>query len=311
VGLPEAIGIGYETIESILQNSPFSLSLLFLILGVKLLITPLCLSCGFVGGIFAPALFLGAVLGSLYGQLLMMIAPSFVAVASPPAYALVGMAAVLAGTVRAPLTSVLLLFEMTRDYRIVLPLMAAVGLCTWLNAQMQLPRTQIFNWGMPLNDNTEDYAVLQQIKVSEVMSLNPPTVKQSLSLLQAAQVMTSGYHHSVMVVDENNSLVGILTNQDVKRILANPEFNDRLAEISVASACTSQVLHTYADESVVDALKRMAVRDLRQLPVVDRQLQKKVVGIVDKLVIASAYESALAKVAIAEQTNRLRTLVKI
>ncbi|MFN3926533.1 MAG: chloride channel protein [Pseudanabaenaceae cyanobacterium] len=304
--LPEVTGIGYETIEGILQNNPFSLKLLVFLLVMKLVLTPLCLSCGFVGGIFAPALFFGAVLGGIYGSLLDTFAPAIVPVAAPPAYALVGMAAVLAGTVRAPLTSVLLLFEMTRDYRIVLPLMSAVGLCAWLIAQMQLPKAQIFNWGMQLNDNTEDYAVLEQIKVADVMTLNPPTVRQSLSLLQAAQVLTSGYHHSVMVVDENGCLVGILTNQDIKRLLANPAFCDRLAEISVASACTSDVLHTYADESVVDALKRMAVRDLRQLPVVDRQFHKKVVGLVDKLVIATAYESALAKVAIADQTNRLR-----
>jgi predicted transcriptional regulator len=89
----------------------------------------------------------------------------------------------------------------------------------------------------------------------------------------------------------------------VKRILVNPQWSDRLEEIKVGEACTAEVLHTYADESVVDALKRMAVRDLRQLPVVDRHRQKRVVAIVDKVAIATAYESALTKSAIAEQIN--------
>jgi CBS domain-containing protein len=295
--LPEAIGIGYETIESLLQNSPFSVSLLALILGAKLLLTPLSLASGFVGGIFAPALFLGAVLGSLYGKLI----PHLLPTADPPAYALVGMAALLAGTVRAPLTAVLLLFEMTRDYRIVLPLMAAVGLCSWLTAQIQLPQSRVFNLGLQFNDSPENLEVLAQIRVADVMTLNPPTVQHTQSLLRATQIMTSGYHHSVVVVDQHNCLTGILTNQDVKRILANPQWSDRLEEIKVGEVCTPEVLHTYADESVVDALKRMAVRDLRQLPVVDRHLQKRVVAIVDKVAIATAYESALTKSAIAEQ----------
>jgi len=306
LGLPEAIGIGYETIESILQNSPFSLPFLLLILGTKIILTPISASCGFVGGIFAPALLLGAVLGSIYGHLLGDFVPANFPIAAPPAYALVGMAAVLAGTVRAPLTSVLLLFEMTRDYRIVLPLMAAVGLCAWLIAQMQLPTAQIFNWGIQLNDATEDISLLEEIKVSAVMTLNPPTVKHSMSLLQASQVMTSGYHHSVMVVDDNNNLVGILTNQDVKRILANPDQCYLLENISVGSVCTSEVLHTYADEPVVNALKRMAIRDLRQLPVVDRQSKTRIVGIVDKLMIATAYESALARSAIADHLKQIK-----
>jgi len=295
--LPEAIGIGYETIDAILQDSPFSVSLLALILGAKLLLTPLSLASGFVGGIFAPALFLGGVLGSLYGKLL----PQLIPIADAPAYALVGMAAVLAGTVRAPLTSVLLLFEMTRDYRIVLPLMASVGLCSWLIAQIQLPQGRVFNLGLQLNEIPENLEVLAQIRVADVMTLNPPTIQQSQSLLKAAQIMTSGYHHSIVVVDQQNCLAGILTNQDVKRILANPQWADRLDQIKVTEACTPEVLHTYADESVVDALKRMAVRDLRQLPVVERHLQKRVVALVDKLAIATAYESALTKAAIAEQ----------
>lgn len=306
LGLPEAIGIGYETIESILQNSPFSIPFLLLILGAKILLTPISASCGFVGGIFAPALFLGAVLGSIYGHLLAYFAPHNFPVAAPPAYALVGMAAVLAGTVRAPLTSVLLLFEMTRDYRIVLPLMASVGLCSWLTAQMQLPNAQIFNWGIQLNDATEDISLLEEIRVSAVMTLNPPTVKHSMSLLQASQVMTSGYHHSVMVVDDSNNLVGILTNQDVKRILANPDQCFLLENITAGSVCTSEVLHTYADESVVNALKRMAIRDLRQLPVVDRQSHNRIVGVVDKLMIATAYESALARSAITDHIKQIK-----
>jgi H+/Cl- antiporter ClcA len=106
--------------------------LLLTLLGVKLVMTAISLGSGLVGGIFAPAMFLGASLGSAYGKLLATVPGISSIMAAPPAYAMVGMAAVLASSAKAPLTSILLLFEITRDYRIVLPLMTAVGLSVWL-----------------------------------------------------------------------------------------------------------------------------------------------------------------------------------
>lgn len=134
---PQILGVGYETIQAMLQDVEFSLPLLFTLLAFKLVMTAISLGSGLVGGIFAPAMFLGASLGAIYGKVLAVVIPSgLVNIAAPPAYAMVGMAAVLAGSVRAPLTSILLLFELTRDYRIVLPLMAAVGLSVWLRERL-------------------------------------------------------------------------------------------------------------------------------------------------------------------------------
>jgi H+/Cl- antiporter ClcA len=130
--LPQILGVGYETVQAMLQDVKFSLPLLLLLLFVKLAMTAISLGSGLVGGIFAPAMFLGASLGSAYGLFLEMLPAMSDRVAGPPAYAMVGMAAVLAGSARAPLTAILLMFELTRDYRIVLPLMAAVGLSVWL-----------------------------------------------------------------------------------------------------------------------------------------------------------------------------------
>ncbi|MEG4320728.1 MULTISPECIES: chloride channel protein [unclassified Microcoleus] len=130
--LPQILGVGYETVQAMLQDVKFSLPLLLLLLFVKLAVTAISLGSGLVGGIFAPAMFLGASLGSAYGIFLEMLPALSDRVAGPAAYAMVGMAAVLAGSARAPLTAILLMFELTRDYRIVLPLMAAVGLSVWL-----------------------------------------------------------------------------------------------------------------------------------------------------------------------------------
>ena len=292
--LPEAMGIGYETVESILQDAPFSISLLVIMLATKLVLTAVSLGSGFVGGIFAPAIFLGAILGSAYGQALGLIFPTL-AIAAPPAYALVGTAAVLAGSVRAPLTSVLLLFEMTRDYRIVLPLMAAVGLCSWVVDQIQ-PRQH----GWKRSEGSEGIDLLSKITIAEVMNLHPMSFKYSTPILQAAQILTSGYFHSAIVVDDAYHLIGILTTQDIERALSFPYANN-FATLSVKEVCTKEILYTYADESLADALRRMDARDLRQLPVVDRHLTSRVVGMVDREAINNAYSMALTKQAIADK----------
>ena len=306
---PEAIGIGYETVESILQDTPFTIPLLSILLVIKLLLTAISSGSGFVGGIFAPSIFLGAVLGSLYGQAIASFLPASIPIAASPAYALVGMAAVLAGTVRAPLTSVLLLFEMTRDYRIVLPLMAAVGLCAWVLDQIDTsrPDRMIMQW----SDLPADIEVLEKIKIAEVMTLNPASVKYSMPLLQAAQFITSGYHHSALVVDDINHLQGILTTQDIKRVLSAPVGNPSIEEMTVQNICTREVICTFADESLAEALKRMATRDLRQMPVVDRNQPKRVLGMVDRLAITTAYNTALTKRAIAARITATKASVTI
>ena len=307
---PEAIGIGYETVESILQDTPFTIPLLAILLIVKLLLTAISSASGFVGGIFAPSIFLGAVLGSLYGQAIASFLPSTIPIAASPAYALVGMAAVLAGTVRAPLTSVLLLFEMTRDYRIVLPLMAAVGLCAWVLDQIDTskPANPMI---LQLSNLPADIEVLEKIRIAEVMTLNPASIKYSMPLLQAAQFITSGYHHSALVLDDINHLQGILTTQDIKRLLSAPVGDRPIEELTVENICTSQVLCTYADESLAEALKRMAARDLRQMPVVDRNQPKRVIGMVDRLAITTAYNTALTKRAIAARMTAIKATAAI
>lgn len=281
LGLPEVIGIGYETIESVLQDSPFPLQFRLILLIAKLLLTAISLGSGFIGGIFAPAIFLGGILGSAYGQAIGLIWP--IAIAAPPAYALVGMAAVLAGTIRAPLTAVLLLFEMTRDYRIVLPLMAAVGLCVLMVEQLQ-----------PKNQNKTD--ILEKIKIAEVMNAHPMSFRASMPALQASQVLTSGYFHSALVIDTGHQLIGILTTQDIERNLNKP-----LSEVTVKDICSTDILFAHADESLADALRRMDTRDLRQLPIVDRNIKSRVLGIVDRLAITTAYSTAITKQAIADK----------
>ncbi|XP_052192639.1 chloride channel protein CLC-e isoform X2 [Diospyros lotus] len=143
---PEILYWGFENVDILLESRPFakglSADLLLQLVAVKIVATSLCRASGLVGGYYAPSLFIGAATGMAYGKFVSSTISqfdpvfhlSFLEVASPQAYGLVGMAATLAGVCQVPLTAVLLLFELTQDYRIVLPLLGAVGLSSWITS---------------------------------------------------------------------------------------------------------------------------------------------------------------------------------
>lgn len=291
---PHILGIGYETVEAMLQDVHFSLLLLLSLLVAKLVMTAVSLGSGLVGGLFAPAMFLGASLGSAYGKVLPSLLPLFANdIAAPPAYAMVGMAAVLAASVRAPLTAILLLFEMTRDYRIILPLMASVGLSVWLVERLKpitrtVPATQSTGLNVPPPKNVE---VLQQLLVGQAMHHDFLTLPSSLSVVEAGLALTRHQTRSAMVVDDAEALVGIVTLQDINRTISIWEQTDvvpvnghawGLMHQTLVDICTAEVLFAYEDETIADAMTRMATRDLRQLPVVDREQPSRVIGVLEQ-----------------------------
>ncbi|GKU96152.1 hypothetical protein SLEP1_g9422 [Rubroshorea leprosula] len=143
---PEILYWGFENVDILLESRPFveglSADLLLQLVAIKIMATSLCRASGLVGGYYAPSLFIGAATGMSYGKFISFVFAnstppvnlSILEVASPQAYGLVGMAATLAGVCQVPLTSVLLLFELTQDYRIVLPLLGAVGFSSLITA---------------------------------------------------------------------------------------------------------------------------------------------------------------------------------
>lgn len=298
---PQILGIGYETVEAMLQDVEFSVPLLITLLVVKLVMTAVSQGSGLVGGVFAPAMFLGASLGSAYGKIFAYTFPAIAQhMAAPPAYAMVGMAAVLAGTAKAPLTAILLLFELTRDYRIVLPLMAAVGLSVWLvdgfkhSCDRELNLEQM---GVNVAPDTH-VEILQQMSVAEAMRQSFLRLKGNQPILEAGLALTRGQCHSALVFDEADLLMGIVSLQDIERAIAlwkQSGFGDEtdalaetLAHQPLAQICTTEILYAYPDEPITEALDRMAARGLHQLPVVDPDHPDRVLGLLDKEGIALA-----------------------
>jgi H+/Cl- antiporter ClcA len=300
---PQILGIGYETIAEILRNTNYALPLLLQLLVIKLLMTTISLGSGLVGGIFAPAMFLGAALGAAYGKVVALLLPA-IEIAAPPAYAMVGMAAVLAGTVRSPLTAILLLFELTSDYRIILPLMAAVGISVLLVEWAKSKRSDRLNlrqMGVNLEaDQTQ--TLLEQLPVTTVLEQHPLMLLESLAVPAAAEALLAKTSHSALVVSDSGQLVGIFTLQDLNRaILPMDDRDTATAPLTLGQVCTRDLVYIYSHETLAEAAKRLQARGLHQLPVLAQQPPHPVLGMLSAEDIALACKLAFSRQLWAEQ----------
>ncbi|NUO08127.1 MAG: chloride channel protein [Candidatus Brocadia sp.] len=289
--LPQIFGTGYATIEDILGGKPLTVPLLLSLAFSRLVLTPICISGGFHGGVFAPSLFAGATLGGAYGLTAQQFFPSLNI--SPPAFAMVGMAAVFAGTIHAPITSFILLFEMTNDYRIILPLIAAVNVSLFISWHLQ--HDSVYTLGLTRKgirlQRGRDVDVLETILVHEVMETEIVILRESDSLAIATDLFTRKRQHGLPVLNNADELTGIITVQDIDRAQDDDSSTMRI----VGEICTRELLLAYSEETIGAALRRIGVRDVGQLPVVARENPHRLVGLLRNTDIARAYDLAVTR----------------
>jgi H+/Cl- antiporter ClcA/predicted transcriptional regulator len=287
---PQILGIGYETVEAMLQDVGFSINLLILLVIVKLIMTAMSVGSGLVGGLFAPSMFLGACMGTAYAKGLVLLFPILEeAMAAPPAYAMVGMAAMLATTARAPLTAILLMFELTRDYRIVLPLMACVSLSMWLvdrlSAGVKAPNKNLDQLDITAEGNSP---VGDQLPVKAVMSKQWLTIAADASVVLTAQKLIEHNCRSALVTDLLGQPIGIVTVEDVNRALVQQ------AVTTVQEICSQHLLYGHPEELVATAIERMESRGLHQLPIIEKGNPQQIVGVLSRENIGTACSLAIA-----------------
>jgi len=268
LGFPQVLGVGYDTIEALLsRDGGLPLLTLLMLLIVKLLAAGVSNATGFVGGGFAPALFLGAVLGNCYGQFLGD-SGLHLPVAEPPAYAMVGMAAVLAGSARAPLTALLLLFELTRDIRIVLPLMAAAGLSAALVERWQ----GLNDPGLLGPDLLEEQRrrILATLPVAEAFEAEAPLVlaAETPGDVALAQLVQSRGH--CLIVADGPWAIGLVTLTDLQRALAtDPLPSGGPARVALSECRRAELVWLPLESQLVQLEDQLTPNGLRQLPVFD------------------------------------------
>jgi CIC family chloride channel protein len=218
--LPEMYGVGYPVLENAIAGQ-YALAFLLALLAGKVLATSLTMAIGGSGGVFAPSLFMGAMLGSAFGLAVHSVLPG--ATASAGAYGLVGMAAVFAAAGRAPITAVLIVFELTGDYSIILPLMLAVVVATALShalSEDSIYTLKLRRRGIDIERPVAS-AALAGLSIGEAMSEPPNPLAAAASPSDAATSFVREHRNALPVVDENGLLVGVLSAHILEREVDN------------------------------------------------------------------------------------------
>jgi CIC family chloride channel protein len=288
VGLfqPEALGVGYGTINQVLTGNIFLTGAVFLLLA-KLITTSACIGSGMSGGIFAPSLFLGAALGSAIGCLAQLIWPD--TPLSPAHYALVGMGAVVAGTTLAPITAIMTIFELTYNYEIVLPLMTAcipAIIVVRLLHGYSIYETKLLTQGIRIVRG-HDANRLRNMKVSQYIWRDFHPIRTRTPFADLVQETLSSPFPHFVVLDQHDKMAGVVTLRDIRELMANPEYTGE--GVVAADLMTTTVISVGEEENLEDAFHHFASHNISFLPVLSAEDDNRVIGYLKKDDLINAY----------------------
>jgi CIC family chloride channel protein len=280
--MPEVLGVGYDYVEQVLGGD-FPLKTVALLAALKIVATATCYSSGNAGGIFGPSLFIGAMMGGAVGSVAHWLLPH--QTAGPGAYALIGMGTAFAGIVRTPLTSVIMIFELTRDYSIIVPLMISNLISFFISYRLQ--REPIYE-ALALQEGVylptgESRRGLEEIRVGDVMHSTAALFPADMDVATARHRLAE-MGRNVWLVGELNSLYGMVTLKKLEEI-KNP-----------SSTLLNQVVnpedrfpYVYLDHPLSLALERMGSAGTDTLPVVSRANRRRVQGVINMADVLGAF----------------------
>ena len=261
LAVPQMYGVGYPVLENGVTGR-YAVGFLVFLLAAKMVATSLTIGIGGSGGVFAPSLFIGAMLGAAFGQTATAVAPGTAGAAG--GFALVGMAAVFAGAARAPITAVLIVFELTGEYSLILPLMLAVVLATGTSSL--LSRTTVYTAklvrrGVDLDAPAPSWAAAHHVR--SVLTPPPPGLRPGATAAAAADALRATPGGALPVTDEDGRLIGVLTAEALAERLGDdgpPDDPAQWAEIRPTVT---------PDDTVAAALDVLERHSVHELPVVD------------------------------------------
>ncbi len=290
--IPHMYGSGFPFIEAAIQGKA-SLWLLLILIFIKPLATSFTLGSGNSGGVFAPSLFIGAMLGGAMGHLFGIWFPAIEG--NTGAFALVGMAALFSATARAPLTAMLIVFEMSNDYFMILPLMvagvAASYFSAWLHPE-SIYTMKLAKRGVRFVEG-RDMDIMQGVKISEVMKSHPVTVHVDQTFSDVMALFQEVNLLGFPVLKEDNKLWGIVTLQDMHRAQSAEDFNSR--GLKVSDFAVEDAITVFPDEPIWVAIQKMSPRDLARLPVISRDGSGRLCGVISRSDILRAYDVGVVR----------------
>ncbi len=283
--LPQIMGNGYEAMDMALKGQ-MVWYITFILIFMKIIATSITLGSGGSGGVFAPALFIGAMLGGTFGSLVHSIYPDITA--TKGAYALVGMGSVIAAAAHAPMTNILILFELTNDYKIILPIMASCIIAT--SVVRFLSKDSIYTLklrrrGINIQEGRE-VSIMGSIKVGDVMDKKVETILETTPFKRILTILSRSTNSYFPVVNSKHKMVAILSFSDIREVM----FEEGLKDLVVAKdIAATEVITLSPKDNLNKALEKFVEIDVAQLPVVDSKNQDRVIGMLSRGDLISAY----------------------
>ena len=278
---PRVLGVGYDTIHALLRGEIFGAVVIGLLIG-KAVVWSISLGSGTSGGVLAPLLIIGGALGALEGR--------FIPVGDPGLWAMISMAAMMAGTMRSPLTSMIFTLELTHDLNLLPALLVAciaAHALTVLWLRRSILTEKVARRGFHV---TREYSVdpLAVLRVGEVMDRKPPTVPAQMKVSELTDLIAKGdpelsHRQGTLIVDEDGNLAGIITRGDLVRALDKSPNGSTVLE-----AGSRHLIVAFSDEILHDAVTRMVHHDIGRLPVVRRDNPRLVLGYLGRASIMTA-----------------------
>ncbi len=280
---PEVCGNGYSTVTQILHADWLWQTLLVVFI-FKIAATAATFGSGAVGGVFTPTLFAGACLGYVFGHAAQAIWPGPPLTAS--AFTLVGMGAFLAATTHAPIMAIIMLFELTLDYQIILPLMLACVVAHY--TCLTFEKKSIYSESLQRKGAGTFQEHLASLRVADLMKPDPTSVSENARFADIAETFITHRFNYLYVIDEARRFLGVVSLHDIKSYLSQPE----LAELVIARDILRITFPTISpDRSLADALTHFSHHDGERLPVIESN--RTIIGTISKtdLILALAEQS--------------------
>jgi len=278
---PRVLGVGYDTIHALLRGELVGAVVIGLLIG-KAVVWSISLGSGTSGGVLAPLLIIGGALGAIEGR--------FISLGDPGMWAMISMAAMMGGTMRSPLTSMIFTLELTHDLNLLPALLVAciaAHALTVLWLRRSILTEKVARRGFHV---TREYSVdpLAVLRVGEVMDRKPPTVPAQMKVSELSDLIANGHpelshRQGTLIVDEEGKLAGIITRGDLIRAIEKAPNG-----LTVLEAGSRHLIVTFADEILHDAVTSMVHHDIGRLPVVRRDNPQQIVGYLGRASVMTA-----------------------
>ena len=288
--MPQIFGVGYDTIDAALAGHLFTW-VAFGLVFVKILATSISLGSGGSGGIFAPSLFLGAMLGTAFGGLMHYLFPAWTAESG--AYALVAMGGLVGATTHGPITAILIIFELTNDYKIILPLMITTIIATIVSNRLQkesIYTLKLVRRGVNIFAGRE-VNVLRSLKVSEVIKKDISQVNANASFSEVLDKMVNSQHNFIYLVDQSKHLCGYISMNEIRQTIKD---YDNLKDVLIAEDMAVPNVTIMKESDNLDiVMKQFGRNGLDEMPVISADGNGEVIGTVWQTDVIDAYNSQI------------------